>query len=150
MLVLCLLIALSATEIAAARQSQNPPGRLGFGLQAGPLSGFSIKGYPARGTDGRFESVVLTASLNFKGFAFAQAALLDELPLRTSPLTVYLGPGLAGEVRDGRASAGIASAVGIRFFKARVEIYLELTPRLMLLPSREAYAAAGVGFRIYP
>ena len=57
---------------------------------------------------------------------------------------------LAAELRDGRAKVGIASAAGLRFFKARVEIYLEVTPRLMLLPRRDAYAAAGVGFRIYP
>ena len=93
---------------------------------------------------------MLTGSLNFKGFAYTQALLLDEIPLRTSPVTVYLGPGLAAELRDGRAKVGIASAAGIRFFKARVEIYLEVTPRLMLLPRRDAYAAAGVGFRIYP
>ncbi|MFT4606137.1 MAG: hypothetical protein ACI9W4_002884 [Rhodothermales bacterium] len=149
-LLLALLAVLTLPDAVAARQSQDPPGRFGFGLQAGPLSGFTIKGYPPRGTDGRFESLVLTGSLNFKGFAYTQAVLLDELPLRTSPLAVYLGPGLAGEVRDGKVTAGVASAVGIRFFKAHVEIFLELAPRLMLIPSREAYMAAGVGFRIYP
>ncbi|NNE71241.1 MAG: hypothetical protein HKN29_12875 [Rhodothermales bacterium] len=134
-----------ATGVAAS-----PPGTVGYGLQAGPLTGFSIKGYGLPGARGRFESIALTASLNLDDYLYAQVVLLDELPLRDSPVRVHLGPGLAAESGEDGLKFGVAGTAGLHFFKARLEIYLELSPRLFLTPSPEARPSAGIGFRFYP
>jgi hypothetical protein len=137
------------SPVSAGRQL--PPTRLGIGLQAGPFSGFSIKAYP-RFVERHlvpFEAVVLTGSVNFNDLSVFHAMILDETGVPGSPLVLYLGPGVVFGSDDGSAFAGVAAVAGVRFFKGRYEVFLELSPRLVLLPERNAVDTAAVGFRIY-
>lgn len=149
-LTLGLLVLGFDAQMARAQASTDPPGKTGYGLQAGPLTGVSVKGYGVPGARGRFESVALTSSFNLNDYLYVQGVLLDELPLPNSPVRVHLGPGLAFEARDNDVSFGLAGTAGLHFFRGKVEIYLELSPRLFLLPSPEARPSAGIGFRFYP
>lgn len=149
-LALWLLLLGFNVQTATAQAATDPPGKTGYGLQAGPLTGVSMKGYGVPGARGRFESVALTSSFNLSDYLYVQGVLLDELPLPNSPVRVHLGPGLAFEARDNNVSFGLAGTAGLHFFRGKVEIYLELSPRLFLLPSPEARPSAGIGFRIYP
>ncbi len=148
---LALLAAIQGDVHAQVVSGDPRPGRFGAGLQAGPLSGFSIKVYPKGGSERqRADAAVLTGAFNLKGFAYFQASILDETPVRESPLTLYLGPGLTFGTDDNELSLGLVGTAGIRFFKNRVEIYMEISPRLEITPAMHAVSKAGVGFRIYP
>jgi hypothetical protein len=117
----------------------------------GPFSGFSLKVYPAGASKrGRADSAVLTGAFNLAGFAIFQAAVLDETDVPQSPLTLYLGPGLALGFDDSDIMFGAVGVAGVRFFRKRVEVYLELSPRLEIAPRVHAVPTAGVGFRVYP
>ncbi|MFT5142897.1 MAG: hypothetical protein ACI80V_001874 [Rhodothermales bacterium] len=130
---------------------QLPPTRLGVGLQAGPFSGFSIKAYPKfiERRFAPFEAIVLTGSVNFNDLSVFHALILDETAVPGSPLVLYLGPGVVFGSDEGSVFVGVAAVAGVRFFKGRYEIFLELSPRLVLLPERDALDTAAVGFRVY-
>ncbi|MBO6779814.1 MAG: hypothetical protein JJ896_09205 [Rhodothermales bacterium] len=140
--------ALGQSEARPAHQQ--PPGRAGAGLQAGPFTGFSVKAYQREAGVGRVDAVALSGTFNLKGSAMLQFVLVDEVPLRATPLSAYIGPGLVLGLDDSRSIGGLAAATGLRFFRSRVEIYLELIPRLILVEDRRAETTAAVGFRIYP
>lgn len=146
------LLLMSAADVAgqqAPLQPSRPAGRFGAGLQAGPFSGFSAK-YYREGDRRQIGALVLTVSAGLRGHALVQLSALGETPLVESPLTLYLGPGVVVDVLEGDFSVGAAGVAGVRFVKGLFEIYLDLAPRILLLPDLTVQPAAGVGFRIYP
>lgn len=131
-----------------------PAGRtLGLGGQVGGDSGLTLKSYRTDGLpfqnllQARAGDVLL--AWNLDGFFFVDAHLLREEPIPDSPLQYFLGPGLFFLARDNDFVTGVSGNFGVNFFSGPFEVFLQVTPRLGLLPATSGNLGGGVGLRYY-
>lgn len=146
-----LLIALFAlvciAAIPATAQTNTPAGTVGLGGQVGSPSGITLKWYDRPG----FAYDVL-AAWDLDDFLFLNVHGLFERPIPDSPLNYYFGPGAYIGIEEGRDDdivLGISGNFGLNFFAAPFEVFLQLTPRLNLIPDTDGDFGGGVGLRYY-
>jgi hypothetical protein len=140
-------IALTCPRSADA-QTNVPPGSVGLGGQIGSPSGITLKWYegPGRAFD-------LFGAWDLDDFFFLNLHMLFERPLTDSPLNLFYGPGAYIGVHERRGDddlvVGISGNFGLNFFTERFEVFLQLTPRLNIVPDTEGRVGGGVGLRYY-
>ena len=148
---LCLLL---AAEAAIAQ----PEGRrLGLGGQVGDPSGLTLKLYRNAGLpfDRLFttEAITFLAAWDLDEAFFLNIHLLKERPIQNSPLRFFLGPGGLMGIEDTRngldVTLGVSGTFGVNFFREDFEVFLQITPRLNILPDTEGNFGGGIGLRYY-
>jgi len=122
--------------------------RQGIGVLAGPTSGATFKwtrsdrsGLPA------ISSVDVNLSLNLEGFLLVTSHVLRETKLPESAMVFFLGSGMASGTEDGHLFWGVSTNIGGYFVLSRYEVFLQLMPRLTVLPERKGRFGASVGLR---
>ncbi len=147
-----LLFLLTGAFAALPAQAQEPGTTIGLGGQIGDPSGVSFKFYeqPDRSYD-----FLLALDLN-DDFFFLNAHRLAERPLGTeAPLRYYYGPGVIlgldgdDEDDDNDVVLGVSVTLGANLFIERFEVFLNLTPRLRVLPATDGALGGGGGLRYY-
>ncbi len=141
----CLFIQGSVSSVSA--QSNNPPGTFSIGGQIGDPSGITLKWYDRPGR--AFE---LLGAWDLDDFLFLNLHYLFEHPIQNSPLNYFLGPGAYIGVEDRRDSElviGASASFGLNFFAEPFEVFLQLTPRLNVVPNTRGDLGGGVGLRFY-
>ena len=131
--------------------AQSPAGAVGLGGQIGDPSGVTLKFYQRPGF-----AYDLLAAWDLDDFFFLNVHALYEKPIPDSPLRYYLGPGFVVGFREARRSdrddevvIGISGQFGLNFFVEQFEVFLQLTPRLHVLPATDVDVGGGVGLRYY-
>ncbi len=143
-LTLCML----ATTGAERSHAQQRPGSMAAGVQLGAPGGVSFKRY----LKPRFAYEGL-AAWNFNNFFFLSGHALRERAIPDSPLGYYYGPGVAAgvqkEVSQSDFVLGVSGTFGVHFFANRYEVFLQVNPRLNLLPGTTGHFGGGIGVRYY-
>ena len=134
---------------AADAQAQQRRGNVGLGGQVGEPSGLTLKLYRNPGFAYDF-----LAAWDLDDFFYLNVHGLYEKPLQDSPLRYYLGPGAVLGVRDrprrdDEVVLGVSATGGLNFFIEQFEVFLQLTPRLYVVPGTEWDLGGGVGLRYY-
>lgn len=137
--------------ISTPIHAQSPAGRVGLGGQIGDPSGITLKVYQRPGF-----AYDLLAAWDLDQFFFLNAHALYETPIPDSPLRYYLGPGILIGFRDDHpfrdqdeVVVGISGQFGLNFFVEQFEVFLQLTPRLHVIPDTDGDIGGGVGLRYY-
>jgi hypothetical protein len=142
----CLMIVLAPGDARA--QTSQPPGNVGIGGQIGSPSGITVKWY-----DGPGRAYDLLGAWDLNDFFFLNLHMLFERPLTDSPLNLFYGPGAYIGVQERRREnevvVGISGNFGLNFFTERFEVFLQLTPRLNVVPDTHGRLGGGVGLRYY-
>ena len=135
--------------LSASAAAQSPPGDTGLGGQIGDPSGVTLKLYQRPGFAFDF-----LAAWDLDRFFFLNAHALYERPIPDSPLRYYLGPGVVIGVNEGSdeendAVIGASGQFGLNFFVDQFEVFLQLTPRLNVIPDTDGHIGGGIGLRYY-
>ncbi len=137
--------------VAVPACAQSPAGSIGLGGQIGDPSGLALKVYQRPG----FAYDVL-AAWDLDDFFFLNGHALYEKEIPDSPLRYYLGPGIVLGFRDDRPArdeaevvVGISGQFGLNFFVEQFEVFLQITPRLHVIPDTDGDIGGGVGLRYY-
>lgn len=151
-LVLALLLAAGLTLAPrGTAHAQTSDMTFGVGGQIGDPSGLSFKFYQAPNLS---YDLLLAFDLD-DDYTFLSGHRLWELTLDEAPARFHYGPGAFiglddRERRDGSdAVVGISFRAGINFFIDRFEVFLNLTPRLRVIPATEGELGGGGGLRYY-
>ncbi len=135
-----------AALLAPDAQAQQRGG-FGIGGQIGSPTGLALK----FGSGSRFD---LAAGWDLDDYLFVQAHLLLQerpIPGANAPLTYFYGPGAFSGIPDnGDALLGFSFNVGGAYYTGPIEIFLQATPRLLLVPSTDFDIGVGLGVRYYP
>ncbi len=154
---LALFLALLLLPLSAGPARAQAPGlTFGVGGQIGDPSGLSFKFYERPDLSYDF---LLAFDLN-DDFTFLNAHRTWERVLSDSPVRLHYGPGLFvgfvdrggdddDDLGDDEALFGISFKVGLNVFIDRFEVFLNLTPRLLVLPETDGALGAGVGLHYY-
>ena len=145
---LMVLIAAGPPGVANAQDG----GRWSIGAAAGSPGGLTARfaAQPHSGTAWSPQAYTALLSFDLDNYALLNVHAVSEHVLPDSPITVFAGPGLAVGIDGHSAMAGIAAVFGLKFFRARFEIFMQGHPRFMLVPGLRAFPGAGVGFRFHP
>lgn len=143
-----ILLFLLIAFISGPLQAQREPGDVGIGIQIGQPTGLAIKVYNP-GT-----SVDILAAWNWDDLLFLNMhAIFDAALNDNHTVHFFYGPGAYVGLRerpgDDIVDYGISGNFGIDFLISKFEIYLQATPRLSLLSTRDFDMGGGVGFRFY-
>lgn len=138
--------------------AQPSGGNFGLGIQFGDPSGLSLRFYQP----GRMSADVLLAwDLNDeRDFFYANVHGTWEKALAGSgKFNFFYGPGAFIGLRernnrglfdgDNDVNFGISGTAGFNVYVERIEIYLRLTPRLLLIDRTTSDVGGGLGFRFY-
>lgn len=148
--VLLLFFLVGGTHPASAQTlGPAPDATFGLGGQIGDPSGVSFKFYERPDLAWDF---LLAFDLN-DDFVFLNGNRVWEQPIQDSPLRYYYGFGafLGAESRAGDDDVifGGSFTVGFTLFIERFEVFLNLTPRLRVLPGTRGDLGGGGGLRYY-
>lgn len=75
--------------------------------------------------------------------------VLSHRKIPNSPLRFFLGPGAMVGLRESRFFWGLSSNLGLFFEKQRFEVFLQVTPRLVIIPELLGEFGSAVGLRYY-
>ncbi len=143
--VVAALVGVSAVPVASALAQSAPPeaALVSVGVQVGSLGGLSLR-LPARTP----RSWTVSLAFDGDGRAVAGAARHIEMRLPRSPLHLFAAPGVFVGTDDGAATAGVNTATGFGFYRARFDVSLAAIPSLALAGAgRRARIDAGIGVR---
>ncbi len=149
------LVILALCAGVAAPAAAQPAGHtLGVGGQIGSPAGVTIKAYHSGARDlfPHTDAFALLAAWDLREVFLVTGHLLRERPVPDSPLRYFYGPGVVLGFEDKRRAGvvlGISAAFGVNFFRERFEVYLQLTPRLDLIPATRGLLDGGIGMRYY-
>lgn len=145
-LALCLI----QTKTAWAQPSG---GNFALGIQLGQPSGLSLKIYQP----GRMSPDILLA-WDLNDFFFANVHGIWEKSI-SNDFNFFYGPGLFLGFREHRnnrvfddddeINLGVSGTIGLNCYVDRFEIYLRLTPRLLVIDRTDGDVGGGLGFRFY-
>jgi hypothetical protein len=155
----CLIL---AYVVAVPSSAQMRERRLGVGGMVGKSAGATIKLYvrsPAAETEpasvGSISAIAnpTAVSIDFSiqdedSYVWTAHALVHHA-IPSSPLNIYLGPGTAFGTFDSDLFWGLSSVFGAFFDKSRFEVFMQLSPRLVLVPDVRAEFGSAVGLRYY-
>lgn len=142
------LVALAVAPFCPPVLAQRQPGTVGMGLQVGQPSGLALKLY--RETPVAYDGILTTDADDYVSLRLHR---VWEHPLPSSPLYIYVGPGLF--LRQERAPSalrtdlGLSAEAGLNFYAERFEVFLHVTPTLRFLPDPAAQWGQSVGLRYY-
>lgn len=143
-LVFCLLLLLSVATFSARAQSHDAQSPIvEVGAVVGPYSGLSLK-YQNHAT----VALDFYSRFNTQGFFGARMHVLKQSPVESSPLTLFIGPGISGGVSDSAVFLGPAAEAGVFFGIDRYRIVLQIMPEIDIIPHLDGRLLAGVGLRI--
>lgn len=148
--ILCVLVFIGIADHASA-QPQNRT--LGVGGMVGRSAGIAAKLYIA--SDSASTRPVDVRALDFSMSWTADDVVLWTVHMLThrtipdSPLSFFIGPGAAVGLRDSHFFWGLSSNVGIFFEKKRFEVFLQISPRLVIVPELLGEFGSAVGLRYY-
>ena len=129
---------------AGRAHAQQPAGKTGVGVQFGKPGGVSVKLYRRPGF--AYEGL---AAWNLSDFFFLSGHALYERAIPDSPLGYYLGPGAVAGIqkKDSQSDfvVGVSGTFGVHFFVERYEVFLQVNPRLNLLPGTTGHIGGGIG-----
>lgn len=139
---------------AAPAEAQRVPGALGIGGQVGDPSGVTIKIYNPGGVSYDF-----LAAWDLDDFFFLNMHGQYERPLdveNVSGIEYFFGPGAFVGIRDRTEPVdddfvfGISGRLGINIpLENRFEFYVQVTPRINLVPDTNGDLGGGIGVRYY-
>lgn len=150
-----LLLILFCCCLALPKAQAQPGGSFGLGFQFGEPSGLSLRIYqPARMS----ADILLAWDLN--DFFYANVHGTWEKALAGSgQFNFFYGPGAFIGLRernnrglfdgDNDVNFGISGTAGFNVYIDRFEIYLRITPRLLLVDRTDGDVGGGLGFRFY-
>lgn len=149
LLALCISAGLGTSSAAA----QNQTHRFGVGGMVGRTAGITAKLFlPTDSTSALNQEIrTLDVSLTWTAddLALWSIHVLTHRNISSSPLQLYIGPGVALSLKDTQLSWGISSSLGLFFVKRRFDVFLQITPRLMILPDFDGAFGSAVGLRYY-
>lgn len=144
-------LAIAVLLVTTPASAQSPAGDVGLGGQIGDPSGVTLKLYQRPGFAYDF-----LAAWDLDDFFFLNGHALYERPIPDSPLRYYLGPGVVIGFREQRSDRdddeiviGMSGQFGLNFFVEQFEVFLQLTPRLQVIPETDGEIGGGVGLRYY-
>jgi len=124
---------------------------LGIGGQIGEPSGLSVKFYHRTGASPTF-----LAAWDLDNFFYVNGHAVFEHPFSDEEdLHFFLGPGAFVGLhdhprdRDDEVVLGISGTFGLNYVARRLEIYLQLVPRISVVPDTDGDIGGGVGLRYY-
>lgn len=146
---LCACVVLLGTD---AVRAQVPGRAVGLGGQIGDPSGITLKLYQRPGFAYDF-----LAAWDFDDFFFLNAHALYERPFLDAPRVgrrvprYFLGPGavLGIEERTDKIVIGLSGNFGINLFIERFELFVQITPRINVIPNTDGDIGGGIGLRYY-
>lgn len=135
--------------------AQPSGGNFGVGIQFGEPSGLSMRIYQP----GRMSADILLA-WDLNDFFYANVHGTWEKPLAGSgTFNFFYGPGVFIGLRDRNdrglfyrdndVNLGVSGTAGFNVYADRLEIYLRVTPRLLLIDRTASDVGGGIGFRFY-
>jgi hypothetical protein len=135
--------------------AQPSGGNFGLGIQFGEPSGLSLRIYQP----GRMSADILLA-WDLDDFFYANVHGTWEKSLAGSgDFNFFYGPGAFIGLRERRnrglfdgdndVNFGISGTAGFNVYIERIEIYLRITPRLLLVDRTDSNVGGGLGFRFY-
>lgn len=154
-----LMFALIAACSLPDVQAQRVPGAVGLGGQIGSPSGITLKVYNPNTISYDF-----LAAWDLDDFFFLNVHGLYERPLRLEGIRgveYFFGPGgyigftdredgPPGRGDDDDVVLGISGRLGVNVpFEDRFEFFVQITPRINLVPDTEGDFGGGVGLRYY-
>ncbi|MDQ7039857.1 MAG: hypothetical protein Q9M35_02860 [Rhodothermus sp.] len=147
-----LFIGMLPVGAQAQPYAHTPPGQTGLGGVIGTPSGLSLKIYSTDRSS--FTAYDFLLAYDLDRFFFFSLHGLFEQPLPDSPLNYFFGPGALLGIREHAHSnnemvLGLSVNLGINFFTERFEVFLQVTPRLHLIPATEGDLGGGIGLRYY-
>lgn len=136
-------------------QAQPSSGQFGIGIQFGDPSGLSMRIHKPSGMS---PDILLAWDLN--DFFFANVHGVLEQPISgAGNFNFIYGPGAFIGLRnrggnnflggDDEINLGLSGVVGINVYIQQFEIYLRVTPYLLLVERTDAEIGGGLGFRYY-
>ncbi len=140
---------------SVTHQSQAQPRErvLGIGGMVGKTAGATVKFFvkrdPADNGHPYLTAVVIDLSVSEDDYYLWTAHAVSSRAIPDSPLNVFLGPGAAVGSADSELFWGVSSILGVYFDKSRFEVFLQLTPRVILLPEIRGEFGSAVGLRYY-
>lgn len=148
--VLCLQILVGIANLSSAQPQDR---MLGLGGMVGRTAGISAKLYIASDSTG-------IEPIDVRAIDFSMSWAADDIVLWTvhvlthrkipnSPLSFFLGPGATVGMRDSQLFWGLSSNLGLFFEKQRFEVFLQMTPRLVIVPELLGEFGSAVGLRYY-
>lgn len=127
---------------------------VGLGGQVGDPTGVTLR----VGTTGPAVDIAVGWDIRHNNF-FAQVHFIPQqmgLGVRPAALRLFYGPGLFIGVNDNppppdrdRTSFGVSFNAGLSFWTGPVEIFGQLTPRLLLIEATDFDLGGAVGLRYY-
>jgi hypothetical protein len=149
-LALPLLLLVLWTSPAAA---QRTTGAIGFGGQLGEPTGLTLKVYNESAPSYDF-----LAAWDLDDFFFLNGHALFEHRIDASnidpQLEWFVGPGafigVVDNPSDDEIGLGISGTAGLNLvFSQQVELYVQVTPRIGVVPETEGEIGGGLGLRYY-
>ncbi|NUO02660.1 MAG: hypothetical protein HUU01_18795 [Saprospiraceae bacterium] len=138
-----LLMCLFSTSVLAQK--------VGIGVQFGQPSGLTLKFYNPSAM-----SVDILAAWDLDDYFFVNVHGLWEKPLSgNGKFRFFYGPGAFLGIRDygnrfeDEISIGISGSLGLSAWIDRLELYLQVTPRLEVIERTDADIGGGFGLRFY-
>lgn len=141
--------------IVSEAYAQPSSGRFGLGIQFGEPSGLSLRIYQPGGM-----SADILLAWDLEDFFYANVHGTWEKAIGDSEdFNFFYGPGVFLGLRerknqgffegDNDVNLGISGTAGVNVYVERVEIYLRITPRLLLIDRTDGDVGGGLGFRFY-
>ncbi|HMQ49454.1 MAG TPA: hypothetical protein PKA00_18395 [Saprospiraceae bacterium] len=136
-------------------QAQPSSGQFGIGIQFGDPSGLSMRIHKPSGM-----SADILLAWDLDDFFFANVHGVFEQPISGSGNFNFIyGPGAFiglrdrgnGNLFDGtdEVNLGVSGVAGLNVYIEQFEIYVRLTPLLLLVDRTDAEIGGGLGFRFY-
>lgn len=136
-----LVLPIRAQEMRAVRP-------FGIGVMAGPTSGITFKAmFEENVQTKRSQSIDLNLTTDLDDFLLGSAHITRNTPLQDSPMSIYVGPGLFFGVQGKEAFWGPSANIGAFFERTRYEIFLQIMPRVQIMPEIKGEFGASVGLR---
>ncbi len=158
-LVATLFVAISFDVAGQTASAQGAPGTFGVGIHLGDPSGLSFKiAHAGRGVGASWGVSAYDLLLSWKTRGadefFIGSHLLFDYPVADPPISFYYGPGLFLQTRqrtqrDDDLWLGVSGNFGIDYFIDRLELYVQITPRLSVVPDTQAEVGGGFGARFF-
>ena len=137
--------------VVTSGAAQNTGGDLGIGGQIGEPSGITLKSYDPGGMSYDF-----LAAFDLDDFFYLNAHGTFERPVSDDgQLNVFYGPGGFVGIydrptdSDDELALGISGRLGLNVYIEQFEIYVQVTPRIEVVPATDGDIGGGLGFRYY-
>lgn len=134
-------------------EAQSPSRPLGVGAHVGEPVGLSARYYDQ--SDAAYDLLAALNATADPNLFFINVHRVQEDALRPSsevPLRFFHGPGLllSTEIGENGFATGVSYTAGLSLLPLdRLEFFLQLTPRLRVLPDTDFVLGGGLGLRYY-